>query len=168
VLDFIAADGLRPTSDRVRETLFNWLQSVIEGAHCLDLFAGSGALGLEAASRGAANVVMLDQHRQAVKQIQQHINTLRMNNVSAFEQGAEDYLQQSDESFDIVFIDPPYHSGLIGPVCQLLEKNGRLRPNARIYLESEKALKEEDLPQSWQLTRQKQAGQVFYHLATRR
>lgn len=168
ILDFTAAEGLRPTPDRVRETLFNWLQPVIEGARCLDLFAGSGALGLEAASRGAAGVVMLESHLRSTNQIQSHIETLRLTDAEVVCQKAEDYLQQAGRGFDIVFIDPPYESDLLVKVCAMLEDNHWLKPGSRIYVESGSVISAGDLPDNWQITHSKQAGQVFYHLAIRR
>lgn len=167
VLNFTPAKGLRPTPDRVRETLFNWLQPVIDGAYCLDLFAGSGALGLEAASRGAVNVIMLEPNAQSARQIRTHIETLKSDNICVIEQKAEAYIKQGRQRFDIVFIDPPYHSGLLQSVCQLMEEHDRLKPGSRIYLESEAALEDGNLPDNWTLTQRKRAGQVFYHLATR-
>jgi len=168
ILDFKPAEGLRPTPDRVRETLFNWLQPVIEGATCLDLFAGSGALGLEAASRGAADVVWVDSNTTAGEQIKSHIKTLGLDHAEVVMKTAQTYLDESDKGFDVVFLDPPYRKGLLQTICGVLEEKGLLKQNARIYLESEVMLEQDKLPDGWQLTHQKRAGQVFYHLALKR
>ncbi|TNG00993.1 MAG: 16S rRNA (guanine(966)-N(2))-methyltransferase RsmD [Gammaproteobacteria bacterium] len=168
ILSFLSINGLRPTPDRVRETLFNWLQPVIEGACCLDLFSGSGALGLEAASRGAATVVMVESSTRAAEQIRKHVNMLGLEDVHVIRHKAREYLKQCDLSFDVVFLDPPYRKGQLLPICNLLEENHLLRMNARVYLESEQAITQSDIPENWHLIRAKQAGQVFYHLAERR
>jgi len=167
ILNFEAADGLRPTPDRVRETLFNWLQPVIQGASCLDLFAGSGVLGLEAASRGAGAVVWVDANGGVAAQIKSHIELLKLTNTEVITGTAQAYLQQADQVFSIVFLDPPYHGNLLKGACELLEDRQLLASNTYIYLESETAITQDQLPASWQLRHQKRAGQVFYHLAVR-
>ncbi len=135
-LAFPDLPGLRPTGDRIRETLFNWLQPMLPGARCLDLFAGSGALGLEAASRGAGEVLLLDQAPQAVRQLQGHIVDLGLSQAKAVQADALDWLQAAppQPSFDIVFIDPPFSAGLLEPCCQQLASSGLLAENARVYL----------------------------------
>jgi 16S rRNA (guanine966-N2)-methyltransferase len=166
-LTFVAVKGLRPTPDRVRETLFNWLQPVIAGARCLDLYSGSGALGLEAASRGAASVVMVESSERAAEQIQKHIQMLGLDDSCVIRQKVKQYLSQCDEVFDVVFLDPPYNQGELLPVCKLLEENGILNENAFVYLESERTIQPSEIPANWRLVRAKHAGQVFYHLAER-
>jgi len=163
-LNFPSVMGLRPTSDRVRETLFNWLQPVLSGATCLDLFAGSGALGLEAASRGASRVVMLDRSPVVVTQIVENIASLGMDSTEVHCIDALQWLAGRSDQFDIVFLDPPFADDLLQESCRLLDQGGWLRPNARIYLEmdEEKALPQ--LPQSWLQLRRKKAGQVCYYL----
>lgn len=163
-LKFPSIDGLRPTSDRVRETLFNWLQPVLAGASCLDLFAGSGALGLEAASRGAERVVMLDKSPRVATQITENISLLGAQGVEVNCSDALQWLTGSGQRFDVVFLDPPFAQDLLQPCCRLLDQGGWLGPNAKIYLESneEKALPQ--LPPNWSPLRRKKAGQVCYYL----
>ncbi|OOZ42337.1 16S rRNA (guanine(966)-N(2))-methyltransferase RsmD [Solemya pervernicosa gill symbiont] len=160
-------EGLRPTPDRVRETLFNWLMPVLGGARCLDLYAGSGALGLEAASRGADRVVMVDRDHGVVRQLRHNIDTLKSDRVSVVQADALAYLERVEQPFDIVFLDPPFRQELVAECCQRLESGGWLTANAHIYLELERELGEPQLPKGWSLLRSKVAGQVGYHLATR-
>ncbi|HAS4442792.1 TPA: 16S rRNA (guanine(966)-N(2))-methyltransferase RsmD [Vibrio cholerae] len=136
------AEGLRPTTDRVKETLFNWLAQEVPNARCLDLFAGSGGLGFECASRQANQVTMLE------------LNPLA-------------FLRQSGKPYDVVFIDPPFRQGLLQETTQLLEQNGWLAPQAMIYIECEKELPLTELPPHWHLHREKSAGQVCYRLFIR-
>jgi 16S rRNA (guanine966-N2)-methyltransferase len=153
----------------VRETLFNWLQADIPEARCLDLFAGSGALGLEALSRGAARTVLVEKSSVAARQLEQHLLTLGCDNAAVVQLAAEDFLQRGpgDARYDVVFLDPPFGKGLIGNCTQLLEEKQWLAPGARIYLESERELTPSDLPANWRIDREKTAGQVAYRLATR-
>ncbi|MDH5180151.1 MAG: 16S rRNA (guanine(966)-N(2))-methyltransferase RsmD [Gammaproteobacteria bacterium] len=165
-LAFPDIDGLRPTPDRVRETLFNWLAPVISGARCLDLFAGSGALGLEALSRGAGEVVMLDRDMKVVRQLQDNLRLLKCEHGVVQQAEAQTFLARPvDRTFDIVFLDPPYRKNLLAPCCELLAANHWLSPQARIYLELEKEAVLPALPAGWDLLRSKTAGQVAYHLA---
>ena len=159
--------GLRPTSDRIRETLFNWLAPVITGARCLDLFAGSGALGIEALSRGAADVVFIEKNQKAVQQLKANLLLLNADTGSHIVNGdALAWLQQSVCTFDIVFLDPPFGQNILELACQTLESEGWLEPNAHIYLEMEQRLSL-SLPVNWQIIRAKHAGQVDYQLALR-
>jgi len=165
-LPFADVEGLRPTPDRVRETLFNWLAPMIEGAHCLDLFAGSGALGLEALSRGAAEVVMLDQHPKVIQQLKTNLASLDCERAAVQQADALSYLQQTPgKPFDVVFLDPPYRKDLLAPCCELLNEQAWLAKGARVYLENERGYTLPALPENWQLARSKKAGQVAYHLA---
>ncbi|HET8551521.1 MAG TPA: 16S rRNA (guanine(966)-N(2))-methyltransferase RsmD [Gammaproteobacteria bacterium] len=161
---FPPREGLRPTPDRVRETLFNWFGSRIEGARCLDLFAGSGALGLEALSRGAGRVVFVERDREAAQGIAANLARLDGKCAEVVAMDAVNYLAGTDESFDIVFLDPPFASGLLDLVLDPLQ--ARLRPDARIYLEFPLAAGAPPLPTNWQLLKSKRAGQVGYGLAT--
>jgi 16S rRNA (guanine966-N2)-methyltransferase len=156
--------GLRPTGDRIRETLFNWLQAQIPGAACLDLFAGSGALGLEAASRGAGRVVMLERADSAVEQLRKNVDLLGEEQVRIEQADALEWLQGRGEPFDIVFLDPPFAEDLLETCCRLLWQNGWLKPGACVYIEIpvEKGLPK--LPESWRVLREKKAGQVAYYL----
>ncbi len=159
--------GLRPTSARIRETLFNWLQNDIRGSHCLDLFAGSGALGLEAASRGAAAVTLVDEHPQLCQQLQKTVEHLKTNQVSIVRQDAMRFLKNNATAYNLVFLDPPFGAKLLNPCCHALENNNWLADNAKIYIETDKHTLLDDLPDKWQSLRTKTAGEVSYHLFQR-
>ncbi|EKO3532568.1 16S rRNA (guanine(966)-N(2))-methyltransferase RsmD [Vibrio fluvialis] len=161
------AEGLRPTTDRVKETLFNWLAQDIPHARCLDLFAGSGGLGFESASRQADKVTMLEMNPQAFAQLKTNIAALKASNIEAVNTDTLAYLKQPGQAYDVVFIDPPFRQGLLQETVQLLEQNGWLAANAMIYIESEKELPLTELPENWQLYREKLAGQVCYRLFER-
>ena len=165
-LSFVQAEGLRPTPDRIRETLFNWLQPVISGSRCLDMFAGSGLLGLEALSRGAGEVVFIEQQKSAVTVLEDNISKLGLDNASVVSGDAFERIESFDHAFDIVFLDPPFHKGLLPRAMQRLSDCRLLKPSARIYIESEAVITDGDLPGGWEIIRAKKAGQVFYHLAT--
>lgn len=155
--------GLRPTPDRVRETLFNWLQSHIEGAACLDLFAGSGALGLEAASRGAGRVVMVESHPALARTLQQQASHFAADNVEVVHADALEWLAAAPpQAFDIVFLDPPFEQGLIDRACGALIAGHRLNEGALLYMESEAGLETEHA--QLQKVRHDRAGQVQYGL----
>lgn len=161
-LQFPEADGLRPTADRVRETLFNWLAPRIPGARCLDMFAGSGALGLEALSRGAAHCSFVEQLPIAAKAIEQHLKTLGAEQRAAVIQG--DALTLKDQAFDLVFIDPPFSAQLTAPALEWVVTAGLLADDARIYLELGRAQPLPDLPPTLDIIRDKVAGDVRYLL----
>ncbi|HEY0634634.1 MAG TPA: 16S rRNA (guanine(966)-N(2))-methyltransferase RsmD [Gammaproteobacteria bacterium] len=163
-LAFPEVEGLRPTPDRVRETLFNWLMPVIHGARCLDLFTGSGALGLEALSRGAASVVLLDRDARVIATLRCHLQTLKAEGATLLQQNALDYLQGEATPFDIVFLDPPFRQGLLQPALQLLHDRGWLAPGARLYIEQESEQPQVALPEGWELLRELKAGQVACRL----
>ena len=165
-LSFAPAAGLRPTPNRVRETLFNWLAPVIHGARCLDLYAGSGALGMEAASRGAAEVVLVDNDPRVVAALGRQRESLGAHQVRVIQAEVLQWLAGPSTEFDIVFLDPPFRRQLLSPCIQQLESRGWLADQARVYLEAEKGLIPE-LPENWELLRSKVAGQVGYHLARR-
>lgn len=165
-LRFADGEGLRPTTDRVRETVFNWLQPLIQGARCLDLFAGSGALGLEALSRGAAEVQFIERNPRAVRALQENLALLKADNGHVQQGDALTYLRGAAQSFDVVFLDPPFRQDLLVPALELLSEGGWLKPDARIYIELESELGEPPLPEGWVLLRSKTAGQVAYHLAS--
>jgi 16S rRNA (guanine966-N2)-methyltransferase len=165
-LQFPSAEGLRPTPDRVRETLFNWLAPHITDAHCLDLFSGSGALGFEALSRGAASATLLDRLSQACSQLGTNCGILRANEqTTIINHDVLAWLEQpATQTFDIVFLDPPYHQGLIGPCAALLNDNGYLHSGSLVYMETASDEDLPALPDSWVTHREKQAGQVRYAL----
>ena len=158
---------LRPTPDRVRETLFNWLAPVIAGARCLDLFTGSGVLGFEALSRGASFAVMVDEAPEVIKLLQEQLAVFGANNAEVYRARIPAQLKAAAQPFDVVFLDPPYQSGLLLPVCHYLEEHGFLAEGAYIYLEANTVIKDNDLPAGWHILKCKQAGQVAYHLAQR-
>ena len=162
---FPALAGVRPTGDRIRETLFNWLQPVISGARCLDLFAGSGALGLEALSRGAGQVVFVDCEKRLLESVKEHLRAMgQENGFDCRRADAGEFLRSDPGQFNIVFLDPPFGAGHITEMCQLLDDGHLLAANARIYIETE-AGAELGLPGSWRLLRSARAGNVGYHLA---
>jgi len=155
--------GVRPTPDRVRETLFNWLAPVIEGARCLDLYAGSGALGLEALSRGAAGVVFVDRAPAVLQHLRESLELLGTERGEIMRMDAMSYLGGAATPFDIVFLDPPYRQGLVAPALEKLAGRGWLAPGASVYVEHEAGAP--SLPAGWSLYRSAAAGQVRYHLA---
>ncbi|MBB3103444.1 16S rRNA (guanine(966)-N(2))-methyltransferase RsmD [Azomonas macrocytogenes] len=162
---FPDAEGLRPTPDRVRETLFNWLAPYVSGARVLDPFTGSGALYLEALSRGAGMALALDLNANAIASLRRHLDTLHCGNGQLLQSDALRYLEhQSPIPFDLVFLDPPFNRNLLLPCCQLLEERGWLAKRAWIYTESETPPSTLGLPNSWRLHREKKAGQVHYAL----
>ncbi len=165
-LRFPSAPGLRPTPDRVRETLFNWLMMEIPGARCLDLFAGSGALGLEALSRGAACTVFLERDRGAAEAIRSHLAALEVGSPSRVQQadGVRWLQEQAAEPFNVVFLDPPYDLALLEPACALLQARGWLAADAWVYVERRNQGPRPSLPASFTPHRVKEAGQVAYEL----
>lgn len=153
--------GLRPTPDRVRETLFNWLGQRLDGLVCLDLFAGSGALGFEAASRGAARVVMVEHDRVVFHSLRETKAVLGAAHVELVQDDAFGYLQRAAEQFDVVFLDPPFGQNALPGALERLA--GRLAPGARVYVESERPVAEE----AWRELKRARAGQVSYQLLER-
>ncbi|WP_324732318.1 16S rRNA (guanine(966)-N(2))-methyltransferase RsmD [Pseudomonas paeninsulae] len=163
--NFPMAAGLRPTPNRVRETLFNWLAPYIEGASVLDLFTGSGALLLEALSRGAGSALALDSNPSAIAGLRGHLQTLNCENGQLLQSDALVYLQtQAATAFDLVFLDPPFSQDLLLPACNLLEQHGWLAADAWIYTESEHPPSSLGLPGNWRQHREQKAGQVYYAL----
>lgn len=162
---FPDAEGLRPTPDRVRETLFNWLAPYVSGARVLDPFTGSGALYLEALSRGAGMALALDVNANAIASLRHHLDTLKCGQGQLLQSDALRYLEtQSPVAFDLVFLDPPFNRNLLQPACEVLERKGWLGERAWIYTESETAPSGLGLPTNWRLHREKKAGQVYYAL----
>ncbi|MGD9388005.1 MAG: 16S rRNA (guanine(966)-N(2))-methyltransferase RsmD [Gammaproteobacteria bacterium] len=160
-----ALEGVRPTPDRVRETAFNWLMPVIAGARCLDLYAGSGALGLEALSRGAAEVVFVDRSPAVLQQLRENLRRLDCDRARTVCMDAGAYLEGPATRFDIVFLDPPYRQAALAPVVARLVECGWVGPTTAIYLEHEVEAPLPLMPAGWRLTRSAAAGQVRYHLA---
>ena len=166
LLDIAELPGLRPTSERIRETLFNWLAPSIQGARCLDLFAGSGALSFEAASRAAAHITCVELNPVSAASIKENIAILEANTISLLQQDALKFLTTSspEKKYDLIFLDPPFSENLLEKSCELLENNAWLNDSALIYLESDQDLGEYALPSNWTLVKQKKAGQVYYGL----
>jgi len=167
-LPVLNAEGLRPTTDRVKETLFNWLMADTAGSTVLDCFSGSGSLALEALSRKAAFATLLELDKSAVRQLQQHLLTLKCADAEVIATNSLLYLQQpARRSYDLVFIDPPFRQNLALPCAALLEQQGWLTPEALIYLECEKELPVAGLPPNWRLLKESIAGQLAYRLYQR-
>jgi 16S rRNA (guanine966-N2)-methyltransferase len=169
-VNFPDIPGLRPTPDRVRETLFNWLQHDVAGARCLDLFAGSGALGLEALSRGARELVFVEQAVAASRALSEQLTRLGAQRTGqVVEMGAARYLRTPPQApgacFDIVFLDPPFGRGLLAEYVPMLDSGNWVKPGGLVYLENEKAEGAPALPPGWELLKSKSAGEVGYHLA---
>ena len=161
---FPSVEHLRPTPDRVRETLFNWLMPYIEDAHCLDLFCGSGALGLEALSRGAGEVTFVDNNKQVIQHLKQTCEKVKTDKANFYHGTAEAFLNQAPHSYDVIFLDPPYDLDLIPVTANTLQADGWLKAGAWIYLEHDGRLDLNELPTDWQPYREKVAGQVHYAL----
>ncbi len=165
-LVFHDAPGLRPTPARVRETLFNWLQYDVAGSRCLDLYAGSGALGIEAASRGASAVLQVENNAQACRQLKENTVKLAARQVKIVQQDVFRFLAGDAEQFDLVFLDPPFARQLAQQTCQWLEDKAWLRQNAKIYVEVEKGLALDEMP-NWRQVKMKTAGEVDFYLFQR-
>ena len=163
VIRFRGSAELRPTPDSVRETVFNWLAPSIHGAKCLDLFAGSGALGFEAASRGAAKVTLVESNRKTWRQLNEIIATLNAKHVLVEHCDALDWLERCELKFDLVFLDPPYGGLLLERAIHRLVRADCLSPEAQVYIEY-RVDEEPAVPQAWELTKQKTTGQVRYCL----
>jgi len=178
IIHFDDAEGLRPTTDRIRETVFNWLQPNIAGRRCLDAFAGSGMLGFEALSRGASHVTFVENNRQSVDRLRSNTNELLAGSASQSVQVIHDDVMswlagparqastvdgQQASGFDLVFLDPPYRSGLLAECCRRLHDSGCLSPDAIIYVEH--AVEDEvAFPPSWSCIRYKQTANIAYGL----
>jgi 16S rRNA (guanine966-N2)-methyltransferase len=161
--------GLRPTTDRIKETVFNWLMQDTRDATVLDCFAGSGGLGFEALSRFAKSTTFIELDLSAAKQIEQNISTLKLENAQVKHTNSLTFLEQKNvnEPFDLVFVDPPFRKNLAQSSCNLLENNQWLSEDALIYVEVETELTEFSPPSNWLLIKEKKAGQVFCRLYQR-
>lgn len=165
-LPVLMAEGLRPTTDRVKETVFNWLMPYVQQAQCLDCFAGSGGLGFEALSRGAKHVTLIELNKAAAQQLQENKKTLKADNLTIQTLNTITFLsnpsKQNNPLFNLVFLDPPFRKGLIEESASLLNK-GWLLDQAMIYVEMESE-NSQQVPENWQLIKEKIAGQVAYRL----
>jgi 16S rRNA (guanine966-N2)-methyltransferase len=159
IITFPDAEGLRPTSDRVRETLFNWLGQTLYGRSCLDLFAGSGALGFEAASRGALRVLMVEKSLPVFRSLKDNAGKLGCANVSVRHQDGLEFVRRDAQRFDVIFLDPPFQSDYLPRLLELLPQH--LSDNGVVYVESGAAI---EVSSPWQVLKSGRAGQVFYQL----
>ncbi len=166
VLEIADVEGLRPTSERIRETLFNWLTPRMAGARCLDLFAGTGALGLEALSRGAAAAVFVENSKVAIATLRRNLASLDASGAVIHAGSATEYIDAAGaERFDIVFLDPPFADDNLAELCRLIDESELVTTNANVYLEQDRARPEPDLPDGWTVLKSKVAGNVRYTLA---
>lgn len=168
-LHFPAMPDLRPTPNRIRETLFNWLTPYLTNAYCLDLFAGSGALGFEALSRHAKSVCFVEQSKLLVSYLKTQLKQFSIENHAQVYQAqfpfeARQLFKPKKPRFNIVFLDPPFHQDILGPACVWLVKEGLLAPQSLVYIESEANIKKLLLPENWEIQHRKTAGQVQYAL----
>jgi 16S rRNA (guanine966-N2)-methyltransferase len=165
-LRFPDAESLRPTPDRVRETVFNWLQFDIRGKRCLDAFAGSGVLGFEALSRGAESVLFMEQNRAVMRQLQANAELLKATNAEFLQNDTMHALDKltPPHKFDLVFLDPPFASDVISTCLTVLATRQWLADDATIYIESPRDLASLELPAGWSWIRQQHAGQVYFGL----
>ena len=167
-LAVLDAEGLRPTTDRVKETLFNWLMHDISGAKVLDCFAGSGSLAIEALSRHAASATLIERDPVLARQLKLNLQKLQCSEAQVINQDCLSLLAAgSNTHYDVVFIDPPFRQNLALSCCQALEQQHWLSANALIYLETEKELHLTQLPPNWRLLKEKIAGQLAYRLYQR-
>jgi len=162
VLKFPDVEGLRPTPERVRQTVFNWLGQDLTGKTCLDLFAGTGAFGFEALSRNAKNVVMVENSGVAYQSLVQNQQLLIAKNSQILRQDVLVFLSQNTQQFDVIFCDPPYHKAWLDKILPAL--NQHLSSDGLVYIEAEFALESSELLNGWQLIKQNKAGNVYYHL----
>lgn len=163
-LPVLLAEGLRPTTDRIKETVFNWLMPYLQQSHCLDCFAGAGSLGFEAHSRGAKHVTFIELDKSAANQLTKNKVLLKAESIDIHHTNSLSYLSENPTpSFDIVFIDPPFRQGLAQETINLLIK-GWLANDALIYIETESENNQLDIPDSWHLLKEKASGQVSYRL----
>ena len=163
-LPIVVAEGLRPTPDRVRETLFSWLQPYLDGAKCLDLFTGSGALAFEALSRGAQSIDMIESNPRVANQLNANIRLLATEDASVHIMQAERFLRETQQTFDIVFIDPPYDENLWAETMQQVADAAILADHSVIYFEQPGYIDQPELPMGWQVLRSKKAAQVTFYL----
>ncbi|MBQ8707182.1 MAG: 16S rRNA (guanine(966)-N(2))-methyltransferase RsmD [Succinivibrionaceae bacterium] len=164
-LQVLDEPGLRPTTDRVRETLFNWLQFRLKDTVCLDLFAGAGAIGFEAASRYARKVVMVELNPRAASALKANAESIRAENVEVQVADARELVSRpcAGDAYDVVFLDPPYHNNLLEPVCRGLEAGGFLKDGSLVYVEHA-ADEMPALPDTWEMLKSSRAGACVYSL----
>ena len=163
-VSFTKQDELRPTGERVRETLFNWLMEHINGAKCLDLFSGTGILGIEALSRGASRLTFIEQHAEIAAQLHNNLSFLETDQFDLIIADAISYLKATNHVFDIIFLDPPFGKHHLRQASNIIAQ--RRLSTSFVYIESDRVLAFDSLPDNWQIYRQKKAGRVNYGLIT--
>lgn len=165
-LPVLDAEGLRPTSDRVKETLFNWVQFDVPGARCLDVFSGAGSLGFEAASRGAKLVTMLELNSANAKQLKLNAQTLKLQNIDVQNTDSLLWLANANKDipYDVIWLDPPFHQGLMQQTLELLFANNWAAEKSLIYIEQEKKLAWPEFPEGWSISKEKTTSQVRFAL----
>lgn len=159
IIAFPDSEGLRPTPDRVRETLFNWLGQTLYGRSCLDLFSGSGALGIEAASRGAEQVMLVEKNPVVFRALRENVRKLACANVSLRHQDGLEFVRREERRYDVIFLDPPFQSDFLPRLLDILPQ--RLNENGVVYVESGEAF---EVPSAWRVIKSGRAGQVWYQL----
>lgn len=164
-IPFLDSEGLRPTPDRVRETVFNWLMHDIRNADCLDAFAGSGAMGFEAFSRGAANVYLIEKNRTVYAHLKGIITGFNSPQLSVINTDALEFFRHSKQTFDLIFLDPPFKSDLLMLSLEKISQSNILKPNGLVYIESAHEITLS--PSTWERLKHKKAGQVYYELLRR-
>ena len=173
---FPANEAIRPTGDRVRETLFNWLQNEVLNSNCLDLFAGSGVLGLEALSRGASKVIFIEKDRRIAKALQENLRLLNLPQGIVCHANALDWIATATATatatamlpFNIVFLDPPFTEKLLASSCAALEESNLLAKGCCVYMESSITISKIQTPKNWIRAKEKKAGNVYFYLFIRR
>ncbi len=163
-INFSDGEGLRPTLDRVRETLFNWLSADIHGATCLDLYAGSGALGIEAISRGAGSVTLVDASKRATDSLKKNLATLSIDNAKVINQKAEQFLSNNQQLFDLVFLDPPFEKDMLNSILTQIKPH--LAKGALVYVEQENASSTVKFDEEWRQVKSKKTSRFYYSLIT--
>jgi 16S rRNA (guanine966-N2)-methyltransferase len=163
-LKFTEVAGLRPTLDRVRETLFNWLMYDINESRCLDLFAGSAALGIEALSRGASEVVFVEKNKKAADHIHANLRELQFSNYKVFNTSAEVVFKKNENPYDIIFVDPPFFQSYLTSTLKSLNQPTFVKPGSLVYVEHERHSDDIEFPENWQVVKQKQVGGLVFYL----
>jgi len=161
-ISFVEGEGLRPTLDRVRETVFNWLAADIAGATCLDLYAGSGALGIEAVSRGSSATTLVDSSIKVCQSLTENLKALDISNAEVCNLSAEQFLLNNTKQFDIVFLDPPFGKGLLKEILEKLKPH--LTKNAVVYVEQENEKSTYVFSEEWELIKSKKTSSFLYEL----
>lgn len=159
-LEVLESDGLRPTGSRVREMLFNWLQAFTMGSTALDLFSGSGVLGFEAASRAAKSVTLIEKNPKIASKIQQNVEAFKAENIQVFQQSAAYFLSQTEQSFNLIFLDPPFSENLHQLMIDLIDENSVLEKAGHLYVEMPKKSPLPQLPKHWAVVKDKKVSDV--------